>query len=333
MATKAGSTSSRRDGQAVLGGPLTEPSVSAYGDARRAELGATLGGETTNVSPRRTPVTMAGAGTAVPMTAVEPPVIERWNLEELRRWRSAWEAYAAKVNAQVEMGYAVRLAPFKACLSADARDYVAVFVFRKPYADISDKEMAKKVDNLLEQSAATIDPDALASDLTREWARSSGEYSKAPSRVAGMFTKMFQILRDRGISFDAASKWAKFLGGELVGALQPAVFKRRIETLRRTRGDFPTEDLLALHDLLVAEAEEFERYSVWSGQAPRTLSGNYGWERRRPGRGKKVSRRRLMQQVESGNLWESFPVSKSGVLQVHVSHVESKAIEWRIVRS
>ena len=207
------------------------------------------------------------AAHAVSIRALEPPVLEYWDVAALRTWREKWRRYCLSVETQQRQGYGVRRAPIRACLSDAAIDYVEALIFQKDFDTVSDAELEAKVDATLGDDQLWVEPGAVAAEIAAAW-RSSPR-TELTAKVGFLFTQIFRIFRSRGISLDAAEKWKRWVIGEVGKVITPPAFRRRVEVMRRVDDNFPEDDLRRFHDLLLHEARGFEQYGnpgpEWQG--------------------------------------------------------------------
>lgn len=198
------------------------------------------------------------AAHAVSIRALEPPILEYWDVAALRTWREKWRRYCLSVETQQRQGYGVRRAPIRACLSDAAIDYVEALIFQKDFDAISDAELEAKVNATLGDDQVWVEPGAVAAEIAAAW-RSSPR-KELTAKIGFLFTQIFRIFRSRGISLDSAEKWKRWVIGEVGKVITPPAFRRRVEVMRRVDDDFPEDDLRRFHDLLLREARGFEQY-------------------------------------------------------------------------
>src|SRR3546814_3625831 len=91
------------------------------------------------------------------------------------------------IEAQRSMGYGVRPAPVRSCLSEDAADYVASFVFKAALRDVSGRQLEEKINEMLQQHQDWVDPEVVMRRIAVEWRRCP--HQKLPARVSYMFIK------------------------------------------------------------------------------------------------------------------------------------------------
>src|SRR3546814_20991260 len=91
------------------------------------------------------------------------------------------------IEAQRSMGYGVRPAPMRSCLSEDAADYVASFVFKAALRDVSDRQLEEKINEMLQQHQDWVDPEVVLRRIAVEWRRCP--HHKLPARVSYMLDR------------------------------------------------------------------------------------------------------------------------------------------------
>lgn len=216
-------------------------------DARRATGGSEdVEDDEEGDVEEETPLEADGAGRglaahAVSIRALEPPVLEYWDVAALRAWREKWRRYCLSVEAQQRQGYGVRRAPVRACLSDAAVEYVEALIFQRDFDTISDSELEAKIDAALGDEQLWVEPGAVAAEIAAAW-RSSPR-KELTAKVGFLFTQIFRIFRSRGISLQSAEKWKRWVIGEVGKVITPPAFRRRVEVMRQVDDDFPDDDL------------------------------------------------------------------------------------------